>query len=114
MARRRKIEFRLRALELSGQALDLDFKRARVYLKQYLPLPHSRPFRELHAVDEPADSRMYLDGIDGLELAGEFVRMMQRPRAHFGDRDGRRRRCSNGRLRPRMAASGQYEGKKSR
>jgi hypothetical protein len=97
MPRRRIFELRLRTFELRAQTLDLDFKRARIYLKQHLPFADPGAFGELHAVDESADPRMHLDGIDRLEFSRELVPMVQRPGDDFGDGDRRWGwRCSNG------------------
>src|SRR5260221_10022571 len=115
MPRDRIVELRLCALEFGGQALDFDFKRARVDLKQHLPLADSRAFGELHAVDKPADSRMHVDGVDRLQLSREFVPMMQRSGNHLSDSDRRRWRRSIGcRLSARMAACREYDGANNR
>ena len=107
--RGRKIELRLRALELGGEPVDLDLKWARIDLKQYLALDDPGTFGEVHTVDESADPRAHLDGVDRLQLTREFVPVMQRPGDHFSHCH-RRWRCSiRCRLSLRMAAGSEYD-----
>src|ERR1700722_9830449 len=106
----RIVELRLRALDLGVEALDLDLKRARVDLEQHLSLADSGPLDELYRVDEATDARPHLDGVDGLQLAGELVPVMQGPSNDLGDGDrGRWRRSIRRGLGVRMAAGGEHD-----
>ena len=105
----RNFELRVRALELGVEALDLDLKWARIDLEQQLSFAHPGPLDELYRVDEAADARPHLDGVDGLQLTGELVPVVQGPSDDFGDGDRWRWRCSIRRgLGVRMAARGEH------
>src|SRR5579863_3087645 len=98
MSGRRKIQLRSCPLELGLEALDLDLKGARVDLKQQLAFGHVRALGELHGLDEAADPRMHLDGIDRLQLSGELRPVVERPGDELRDGYSRLWRCSIRRL----------------
>lgn len=103
--------FRLGALDLGGQPVDLGLERPGIDLEQHVALLDLGAILEADLVDEAADPRPDLDRVDRLQMAGHIVPLAQVLDHHAGDLNlGRRRRRRGGLRLGFLAASGEKRG----
>jgi hypothetical protein len=80
-------QLRLRLRTIGGQPVDLGLERTRVDAKQHIALVHFGTFLKLDGVHISTHARPHVDGVDGLELAGEFGAVADRPHHGLGHGD---------------------------
>jgi hypothetical protein len=110
----RELELGSGALPLGGQALDLGLERPGVDPEQRRAGFDAAALVEMHGFDVAADARAHFDRLDGLQPAGEFLPLVDRPHRHRRDRHFRRRRRGLLDIRVAGIAAGQDRGRDHR